>query len=273
VRGHLTREIVFGYDHALLSPKELRDVYQHVQECGDCRDRLAQSMDIKGLLSAARESPRRSYLRYAAAAAIIFVLLVAGLAGWFRFFVRSKPPLAARIELPAFIQELNPPHQTLMGEPATAAAEEMSPQGTAVLAARPMFRWPRQPGEGWTYQVKIFGLVSDLVLESGEIRTTEWIPDQDLASGVNYQWQVTAARGNRRLTLPGLPSTPPRFRVVAPETAMRLTELAARGASHLELASAYAQAGLVNEARRELEGAIQDHPDDPNLHRMREQLH
>lgn len=272
MRGHLTPEIVFGFEHALLSPEELRDVYQHAQECGECRGRLAQSMDIEGLLSAARESPRRSYLRYAAAAAVILVILAAGLAGWFRFALRPKPPLAARIELPSFIQELNPPRQTLMGEPATPAAEEVSPQGTAVLAARPTFRWPREPGEGWTYQVKIFGPASDLVLESTETGATEWKPDQDLASGVNYQWQVTAIRGTERLTLPRLPSTPPRFRVTPPEEAKRLAELSARGASHLELASAYAQAGLLNEARTELEGAIREHPDDLNLRQLRDQL-
>jgi hypothetical protein len=272
VRGHLTPEIVFGFEHALLSPEELRAAYEHVQECGECRNRLAQSLDIEGMLSSAAPEPkRRSYLPYAAAAAVV---LVAALSGWFWFHsqIRPKPLTAASIELPAFIPELNPPHQILMGEPAAPAAGEMSPQGTAVLASRPTFRWLQEAGEGWTYQVKIFGPASDLVLESAETRATQWKPDQDLASGVNYQWQVTATRGTERLTLPRLPSTPPRFRVIAPAEARRLAELSARGASHLELTSAYAQAGLLNEARTELEGAIRDHPDDQNLRRLRDQL-
>jgi hypothetical protein len=271
VSGHLTPELVFGYENGLLSPAELRSVHQHVQQCGECRGRLAQSLDIEGMLSPTpKEQKPRSFGMYAAAAVILGIAL----SGWFWFHQRLRPgaQTAASIQFPAFIKELNPPRQTLMGEPAGPASGEMLPQGTAVLAARPAFRWPREPGEGWTYQVKIFGPGSDLVVASGAIRTTEWMPDQDLASGVNYQWQVTAERRNQRLTLPELPATPPRFRVVPPETARRLAESAARGASHLELASAYAEAGLVNEARRELEEAIRDHPDDQNLRRLRTQL-
>jgi hypothetical protein len=274
VSAHLTPELVFGYEHNLLSGVELRSVHEHVQECAKCRERLAQSMDIEGMLSAAEEPLRRDHLSktgvYAAAAAIV---LAAGLSGWFWLKARPKQPTAVHVDLPAFIQDLNPPHQILMGDPAASAAQGMSPQGTAVIGARPIFQWPRQAGDGWTYKVQIFGPGSKPVLESAEIQTTEWRPDRDLASAVNYQWQVTAVRGNQRLTLPGPPSTPPRFRVVAPETAERIDQLAARGASRLELASAYAQAGLLDDARRQLDAAIHDHPDDPKLRQLRDRLH
>ena len=272
--SHLTSELVFGYEQGLLSPAELRSVHQHVQDCAACRDRLAQSIDIEGMLSSATEqSPRqRSYLPYAAAAAIV----VASLSAWFWFRANHKPPSIALIELPAFIQDLNPPRQTLMGAPATAPTAEMSPRGTAVLDARPTFRWSSQPGEGWTYKVQIFGASSDLVLESPEIQSTQWTPQQDLAPGVNYQWQVTAhhadPRADQRLTLPGPPGTPPRFRVVDSATAARIRDLIARGASHSDLIAAYAQAGLVTEARREVDAAIRDHPGDSSLRQLRDRL-
>ena len=268
--SHLTPELVFGYEQGLLSPAELRSVHQHVQNCAACRDRLAQSIDIDGMLSSATEQPlrQRSYLPYAAAA----VILVASFTAWFWFQFRHKPAEIASIELPAFLQDLNPPHQTLMGTPATAPAADMSPRGTAVLDARPAFRWSPQPGEGWTYKVQIFGASSDLVLESPEIKTTPWTPLQELAPGINYQWQVTASRTNQRLTLPGPPGTPPRFRIVDPPTAARIRDLVTHGASHSDLAVAYAQAGLLIEARSEVDAAIRDHPDDSNLRELRDRL-
>ncbi len=268
---HLTPELVFGYEQGLLSPAELKSVHQHIQECGECRGRLAQSIDIEGLIVAAQEQPQsRSYLPYAAAAAVVLVAL---LSGWLWFQSRSKPATVASIELPAFVQELNPPRQTLMGEPRATQGGEMSPRGTAVLDPRPTFRWAPQAGDGWTYKVQVFGPGSDLALESPELATPAWRPDQDLRSAVNYQWQVTATRTNQRLTLPGPPDTPPRFRIVDPATAKNISSLVARGVSHLDLASAFAHAGLVDDARRELDRAIQDHPDDPNLHQLRDRLH
>jgi len=270
VSSHLTPELVFGYEQGLLSPAELRAVHQHVQDCAACRDRLAQSIDITGLLYSASEEPprQRNYLPYAAAAAI----LVASFTAWFWIQYRHKPAGIARIELPAFIQDLNPPRQTLMGAPATAPAAEMSPRGTAVIDARPTFRWSSQPGPAWTYKVQIYDASSDLVLESPEIQTNQWTPEQDLARGVNYQWQVTAARAAVRLTLPGPPGTPPRFRVVVSAQADRVRDLLGRGASHSDLAAAYAQSGLLIEARSEVEAAIQDHPDDSNLRQLRDRL-
>jgi len=270
VSNHLTPELIFGYEQGLLSPAELRSVNQHVHACAACRDRLTQSIDIEGMLTLASVEPprQRSYLPYAAAAAI----LVASLTAWFWIQYRHKPAAIARIELPAFIQDLNPPRQTLMGAPATAPAAEMSPRGTAVLGGRPTFRWSSQPGGGWTYKVQIFGAGSDLVLESPEIQTTQWTPQQDLAPGVNYQWQVTAARAAGRLTLPGPPGTPPRFRIVDSTQAARIGDLIAGGASHSNLAAAYAEAGLLMEARSEVEAAILDYPNDSNLRQLRDRL-
>jgi hypothetical protein len=124
--------------------------------------------------------------------------------------------------------------------------------------------------------VQVFGDSSDLVLESPEIQTNQWTPGQDLGPGINYQWQVTAHRGdpraNQRLTLPGPPNAPPRFRVVDPATAARIRESIAAGASHSVLAAAYARAGLLREARSEVDAAFRDHPDDSSLRPLRDRL-
>jgi hypothetical protein len=266
VTGHLTPELIFGHEHGLLSPGEVRSVYRHIEECEECRSRVAKSIDISGLLATVPAPRRRTYARYVAAAAVV---LAACLGWWFWLHLRSQPLETASVELPAFLQELNPPPQTLMGAPAAGGSLRMSPQGTAVLAARPTFSWPEQSGEGWTYRVQVFDLRSNPVLESGDLAVTQWTASKELAPGVSYEWQVSASRSNQRLTLPGLAGPPPRFRVIDPDTVRSLSELVARGASHAQLASAYARAGAVDQARRELDVAIREQPNNPGLRRLR----
>ena len=100
---------------------------------------------------------------------------------------------------------------------------------------------------------------SGIETESGEISGTDWMPDQDLATGINYQWQILAQHGSERVTFPKPTRNPPRFRVVDATTAARLRELAERrGGVHLLLAVEYGKAGLIEDARRELEAELKN---------------
>jgi hypothetical protein len=156
---------------------------------------------------------------------------------------------AGRLPLPDFVNGLTQPRQDA-GEP---NLELISPVGTAVLSERPTFRWKALKGD-WSYRVRVLRLDSGVAAESGEISGTDWTPEADLASGINYQWQILAQRGNERLTFPQPPRNPPRFRVVDATTSARLRELAGkRGGVHLLLAIEYGKAGLIEDARRELQ--------------------
>lgn len=154
---------------------------------------------------------------------------------------------AGRLPLPDFVKDLTQPRQD------AGDLELILPVRTAVLSGHPTFRWKALKGD-WSYRVRVSRLDSGVAAESGEISGTDWTPEADLASGNNYQWQILAQRGNERLTFPQPPRNPPRFRVVDATTSARLRELAGkRGGVHLLLAIEYGKAGLIVDARRELE--------------------
>jgi hypothetical protein len=156
---------------------------------------------------------------------------------------------AGRLPLPDFVKDLTQ-------DASEPNPEFISPVRTAVLSGRPTFRWKPLEGD-WRYRVRVLRPDSGVAAESGEISASEWVPEADLASGINYQWQILAQRGNERLSFPEPPRNPPRFRVVDSAAAARLRELAEkRGGVHLLLAIEYGKAGLIEDARRELEAEL-----------------
>ena len=278
--GHLQPEILFGYEHRLLSAEELIEVQNHIASCADCRLTLAQRMDLGGMIDDTRSAlhaskpPAFSFLHYASAAAAI--LIVSSLAIW---FTRSRPAgrvsgessavkealRTGRIDLPAFLEDLAPAKQVLMGEVPAAGTQLLSPQATAVLGQRPSFNW-RTSASDWTYQVRIFTPGGEPVASSPEIRATAWTCDLDLPRGADYQWQLTAMRGAERVTLPAPSEKPPKFRVIDADTWERLHDLATQQpAAHLELGVEYARAGLLDDARRELTEAFRLEPSRPEI--------
>jgi hypothetical protein len=153
---------------------------------------------------------------------------------------------AGRLPLPDFVKDLAP------SSTARPGLEFISPVATMVMDGRPMFRW-KPLGDSWNYVVRVSRPGSDVVAESGEISSREWIPAADLPSGITYQWQVLARRGAESRMFPQPPETAPRFRVIDSATSQRLRELAEkRGGVHLLLAIEYGKAGLIEDARREL---------------------
>ena len=202
---HLRPESVFGYEHQLLTPEELRAVHAHIAVCADCRATLARRMDLDAMAadahSAIASPPQPTVWHYARWAAAAAILLVSTTAIWLvrRTSPASGEPAAVqaalrtdRIEVPAFLKELAPAPQVLMGAPgAVSAAQLLSPKATAVLGPIVEFRW--QPVEGqWTYQVRIFSLSGDPVASSPEIRDNQWICDRDLAPGDGRHGGVSA---------------------------------------------------------------------------------
>ncbi len=133
----------------------------------------------------------------------------------------------------------------------------LAPLGIAQLSDRPEFRW--QPLDGArSYKVQIFDTDFREVASSGTLTATTWKPERPLARNKLYQWQVTAKRGGETVRAPAPPAPEARFRVVDEATAARIE--AARP-SHLAVAILCAQAGLRDDARRELEAMRADNPD------------
>jgi hypothetical protein len=274
---HLAPEQVFGYEHQLLTPDEVRAVHAHIAGCEECRGELAGRIDIgpmaRDLQAELRVAPANRvprFLAYAAAAAAI-AAIVFGIAVQRGDREVEAALRAGRIAVPAFVEELNPPREVLMGARNSAENELLAPRGTAVLPGRPVFQW-RALSPGWTYQVHVFDANGAALAESPNLEVAKWEMDRPLPSGLTLQWQVTATRGEERQTLGRPPESPAKFRIVDAPTADRLQSLARSNPGRLRLAIAYGGAGLLENARQELREDIAGHPGDVARQRLLENL-
>ena len=291
---HLAPEVQFGYRNQLLTPEELRVVDAHISTCAVCREALASEMDARGMVDSLRaelesEVPQQrplAFVWYGIAAAI---LIAVSAAIWVGFHRPAAPEVASlqsretpeeresvkaalgsgRLPLPDFAKDLTATRQILMGRPGDEPSLELiAPVGTAVLSARPRFRW-KTLGSDWTYVVRVFGSGFEMVATSGVLTSGEWTPKTDLPEGVIYQWQILGQRGTERVTFPHPPQVPPRFRVLDSATSARLREVAKSHADDpLLLAIEYSKAGLFEDARRELEKAKQRSSDGAAIQRL-----
>ena len=278
--SHLPPEYLFGYEHQLLTADELRKVQAHIAQCEDCRKELARRIGVEtmerdfrvalGQAQPPRRMTTRAWLGYAAAAAILVAI---GLAVWLQNRDRTVQDAlrTGSIPVPAFVKDLNPPREVLMGQTGRASATLLSPKGTGVLSQQPAFLW-QSLGPGWTYKVQVFGLDGALAAESPTLTATTWNCDRALDRERTYEWQVVASKGDERVTLEKPPESPPRFRIVDASTAARIQRLVAAKPAHLRLAVEFGRAGLLEDARREMKEAIERNPGDPALERLRDSL-
>ncbi|HEY1496793.1 MAG TPA: hypothetical protein VGF49_19695 [Candidatus Solibacter sp.] len=274
------------YDQTVAAAHGAADsaIQQHLAECAMCRAEVEDLTQFRSELSAAPRnviampSPKPRW-RIPAYAAIAAGLL---LAGGLTFFRQPKTPVAQN--LPAAAQPVEPaipPDQqaavqlalsthrlerapvldglitkrgVLLGAPNESRSFAVqSPVGTTVLNDRPVFRWEQVHGAG-KYVVAVFDDRFRKVAESPALTAAEWTPEQPLARGRIYNWQVTAHIGARTLRAPVPPAPEARFQVAAVETVAQV-ENARRDhpANHLLLAVLLANAGALDESAQELD--------------------
>jgi len=137
----------------------------------------------------------------------------------------------------------------------------LSPVGAVVKTDRPTLRWKSLPG-ATTYVVKVFDSNFKELANSLSQTSTSWTVPLPLPRGGIYSWQVTAVRNGEEITSPVAPAPQVRFRVLAQD---RMTELKRvenmKPVSHLALGTAYAEAGLLEDARREFRILLKANPD------------
>jgi len=273
---HLAPELLFGYEHQLLTPEEVTAVHAHIADCKECRVELAASLDAAAMardfqaaLAPARSPRFPRWIVYAAAAAIAAIIFGITFAHGDRQVESALR--AGRIAVPPFVQELNPPPEVLMGAADSGHNELLSPRGTAVLSERPVFEW-KPLGPGSTYQVHIYDDQGAPVAESPALEEARWEADRPLPSGVNLQWQVSAIQGEQKITLGKAPETPAKFRIVDAATAKQLQALTRSNPGLLRLAVVYGNAGLIEDARRALRQETATHPGDNQRQRLLDSL-
>jgi hypothetical protein len=102
--------------------------------------------------------------------------------------------------------------------------------------------------------VAVFDDNFEKMAESPALATPEWQPDQPLARGRIFNWQVTAKVGGATVRAPVPPAAEARFEVVPDEGAARI-EAARREhpQNHLLLAVLCAQTGALDDSAKELD--------------------
>jgi anti-sigma factor ChrR (cupin superfamily) len=177
------------------------------------------------------------------------------------------------IARPAIIAELAGKTSNLMSKKSEGESFALSnPVGTVVQNEQPTFRWQALP-EATSYTVYILDLNFHILYKSHPLSTNLWTIPQALERGAVYVWQVTATKNGREITSPSAPMPEARFKILEQAKAGELQRLAKeRAGSHLILGVIYAHNGLLDEAEREFQTAIDKNQDADRAKRLLQSL-
>ena len=270
VDDHPDVETLTRYVDGELAAGGLRAIETHLHDCPRCGEDVA---DLRATAAALRQSPRRRWPLWLAAASLAAMAIIATL-------MLSRPPRVVpheqpappiaeprqylrdewqntvadtlrrgAIAMPAALSELRLPADPERS-PGGEATSHLAPAGVIVESPRPQFAWTGAKSARYTVSVFEDGRV---IAESPLLREPHWQPARDLPRGVMLQWQVEVRRGDDRSILPAPPAPPAFLRVLDAKAHEDLDAArAAHGADPLILGVLYARYGLRAEAEREL---------------------
>jgi anti-sigma factor RsiW len=164
-----------------------------------------------------------------------------------------KEALATRrIERSAQLQGLSRPSSSLKGADNQGSGFSVIwPVGIVLLTDRPTLRWSQMEG-ATGYVVEIYDGGFNLVASSPQLANNSWLAPA-LSRGKVYSWQVKAVKDGQEFTSPRPPAPQAKFRILDQLKANELMKAKrAYPSSHLTLGLLYADAGLLDEAEREL---------------------
>lgn len=178
-----------------------------------------------------------------------------------------------RLSLPEELKRLTPLPNTLK----SAAAESdsfqvIAPVGQVLETTRPVFHWHPQSG-ATQYSVSVFDEDFNAVLTSPPLTQTSWQADRPLPRGRLYLWQVSATVGEQQINAPQAPAPEARFQILTKAKADELQRARREfSQSHLLLGTLYAEAGLLDEAERELRSLQRENPKAPIVAKLLRQV-
>jgi hypothetical protein len=146
------------------------------------------------------------------------------------------------------------------------------PVGVVVDADQPTLEW--SPADNASeYRVSVFDESFNVIATSGWLKDTHWTLETPLSRGRSYVWQVTARVDDREVVASAPPQPESRFAVTSIEQSAQLAALRKRaGDSHLALAVLLAEAGVLDEAERELILARAANPESSAVKRLQGSL-
>lgn len=289
---HVPESDIHAFVDGRLDASRRREIAGHLEHCAACAEEVR---DLQLFAAADRSSTRfrpvRWYGGLAAAAALVLAVVMFGL-------LRTKTPqqvtsnqdvtgavsvdglteverarvrdalASRRLSLPGTLQDLIGTRSTLLGDADEARFELAAPVGTGVLTDRPLLQWAALSGAA-TYVVTIQDQATGETLNSPILHDHTWSPDASLTRGHTYLWQVARSFNGIETVAPRPPDPPAKFFVVSAADASRLAEIPA---SHIVRGILYANAGLVDDAERELAAVAAQNPNSDVVSRFLAQL-
>jgi hypothetical protein len=173
------------------------------------------------------------------------------------------------LRIPPSLQSIRGTAGTLMGTVEPAPFRLESPVGTVVESSHPTLSWtPDSKSAGYKAVVKDES--TGETVKSPLLAITSWTVSPDLERGHTYVWQVVSSQPKSEDAIAPLPSSPPaKFIVLDNSTYSKLQHVSA---SHLVRAVLYADAGLLDDASRELTALEKMNPGSPLLRSFQSQL-
>ena len=255
-----------------LGPERRREVSLHLDRCASCAAEVRDLQSfVAGLGRPGQSSRTRAYAVLAAAAVLV---LAVGVTWQWRTQqphaavtngsspstldletltpadrARVREALDGRLELQSPVLELNGQRGTLLGSSNPPVFRLSAPVGTVVIEDRPTLRWTPLPG-AVTYIVTLQDQATGETISSAPLTSIEWTVERPLPRGRTYAWQVAGSvSGGSETVTPTPPDPPAKFKVLDAQDADRLGRLPS---SHLVRGVLYADAGLLDDAEREL---------------------
>jgi hypothetical protein len=151
---------------------------------------------------------------------------------------------------------------TLMGgsKGSSVTFSLLSPVGVVIRTDRPRLSWRPLP-EASVYIVTVLDADLRVVATSPQISAPTWTPPRPLERGRVYSWQVAALKDDQRIIAPPATAPEARFQIIDKDTNDKLSVLeSTERRSHLARGVLYAQAGLLEDAERELRALVKRNP-------------
>jgi hypothetical protein len=176
---------------------------------------------------------------------------------------RVKASLATgKVKISKTFEQLRDPAGSIMGSTSTTALLLRTPVGEVVASERPTFRWRPLIG-AISYQIIISDPAASYqeVASSPQLMGIHWTADRPLKRGHVYTWQIIVRTADEELKAPGPEAPAAKFKVLDHATASKLVRAKKSYAGRrLALGLLYAEAGLLDEAERELKALVAANP-------------
>jgi len=299
---HISDDDIQLYVSGKLMLRRISEIDNHLTRCALC---AAEVADLRGFVGSLDRGSRfflRPVLISAAAVAAAVLIVVLAVSSWHRQTTQivalndtsgklildadgrvtgggaldaEQQGLVAHaltqqtLLIPSSLQRIRGTAGTLMGTAEPVLFRLESPVGTVVESSHPTLSWTAD-SKSAGYKAVVKDESTGETVKSPLLGSTSWTVSPDLERGHTYVWQVVSSHPKGGDAIAPLPSAPPaKFIVLDDSTNAKLQHVSA---SHLVRAVLYTNAGLLDDASRELTTLEKMNPGSPLLRSFRSQL-